>query len=109
MENTQNNSIWLEFRPMEGIASQDDCRMMEDDNTKVRYFNGYAYAAFTGIQSAIDFVSRILKCCKLSKKYEVRMFSHAQFRLVDLSMSNSGKGFPVEFTDKQNEKIIIIG
>ena len=109
MDNTQDNMIWLEFRPMEGIASQDDCRMMEDDNTKVRYFNGYAYAAFTGIQSAIEFVSRILKHIKLSKKYEVRMFSHAQFRLVDLSMSNSGKGFPVEFTDKQNEKIIIIG
>ena len=109
MENTQDNIVWLEFRPIKGIASQDDCRMMEDDTNKVRYFNGYAYAAFTGIQSAIDFVSRILKYCKLSKKYKERMLSHAQFRLDDLSMSNSGKGLPVEFTDKQNEKIIIIG
>lgn len=111
MENTQNTITLIEFRPMSGIATKADCKKMKVELHMPKKYNGYAYDVFPSEENAIFYLNCLkweLKRKNLSKKYEVRLFTDAQFRLTDLSKSEKGKGYPIEFTDKQNEEMITI-
>ena len=107
----KHNIIWIEFRPISGIATKADCEKMGIGWRHPIQYNGYAYEHFSGKEVLIYYL-RLLQFDryrkKLSKKYEVRLFSDAQFRSMDMRKKEKGKGYPVEFTDKQNEIIITI-
>lgn len=103
---------WVEFRPMSGIATKVDCKKMNFADHEPRQHNGYAYDYFEYKRNAIDYIKCVqfdIERRKLSKKYEVRLFTDAQFKSMDMSIKEKGKGYPVEFTNKQNEEMIILG
>ena len=108
----QYTITWIEFRPIKGIATKADCKKMKVGHHMPKQYNGYAYDVFQSEEFAkhyIDLLRVNLKVRKLSKKYEVRMFTDKQFGRKDLSKSVEGEGYPIEFTLKQSEEMIILG
>ena len=103
---------WIEFRPLKGIATKADCKKMRIGCHEPRQYNGYAYDNFAKKENAIDYIKCLqfdIERRKLSKKYEVRMFTDEQFGRTDLSKCVEGEGYPIEFTVKQSEEMIILG
>ena len=103
---------WIEFRPLKGIATKADCKKMKVGFHMPKQYNGYAYDVFQSEESAnhyMDLLRVNLKVKNLSKKYQVRMFTDAQFGRTDMSKSEHGKGYPIKFTSKQEKKVKIIG
>ena len=114
MENTLNkyDITWVEFRPLKGIATKADCKKMKVGFHMPKQYNGYAYDVFPSEEKAIDYIKCLqfdIERRKISKKYEVRLFTDAQFGRTDLSKSVEGEGYPIEFTLKQSEEMIILG
>lgn len=103
---------WIEFRPMIGIATKADCKKMKVGFHMPKQYNGYAYDFFPSKENAdyyMDLLRVNLKVRKLSKKYQVRMFTDAQFGRTDMSKSEHGKGYPIKFTSKQEKEVKRIG
>ncbi len=94
---------WVEFRPIKGIATIKDMRILGRNRITHRdVTSGNCYMHFGSIDAAKEHVNNIDKF-KLTKHYEVRFFTDKQY-----GMRSEGTGYKVPFTHKQREDIVLL-
>lgn len=89
---------WIEIRPMTGRT------VIAADAKKMRivcvHRNGFGYAHFHNEESALEWLRTEHK---LSKRYEVRLFTDKQF-----GMAKEETGYAIPFTKKQFNEVYYI-
>lgn len=95
--------VWVEFRATTGIVTKADQKVLLKHPDTVNHKRTRVFEHFDSLQNAATYVAGISRS-KLSKKYEVRTCTDAQFSAAEYD----GSDIIVKYTEIQEQKSFTI-